>query len=591
VVTFAEPSRLALLALPAAAVLLAIYRHRWRRAQQRRLASPGVWVRLLGGVPATGLARLLSWCGAAALIALALARPQWGEQPHEESVRTRDLVVALDVSASMRCEDVRPSRLTRSIETIQRLLPQLEGNRLAVVVFAGDAYPLVPLTTDLSAVGVFLEGVEAGMVALPGSNIERAVNAALELMPEEGEGRVLMLFTDGENLQGDVKTATTTLKQAGVGLVGVVAGTERGGPIPEIGADAGVHYKRDAGGQPVVTRAHPEVLASIADELDGEVISLSDTDVVHEVAAAIDQVRTREVTETRTVHRIERFPVFLAAAAALLFLGFALSPWRRLAAAAVMLALTMPAAAFAQSAAPAAGAPRVQAPPVAGDAAQAPLPTASWWQRLIPGGVRRLARSGIAHWSVGDLEGATDAFAGAADLDPEAPDRLYDLGTSLATSGRFETAQPLLEKAAEGGARDAAFNSGTAALEQAQVEAALEWLKRAMLANPDDVGAKHNYELALKMLEEQQNQQQQDQQEEQEQEQEDEENQQEQDQQNQEQQPTPTPSPSQEGAAPAPTPTPNPNQPLFAALDRAEADAREAMRSPTPQAGKVEKDW
>ncbi len=255
-----------------------------------------------------------------------------------------------------------------------------------------------------------------------------------------------------------------------------------------------------------------------------------------------------------------------------------------------MLALTMPAAAFAQSAAPAAGAPRVQAPPVAGDAAQAPLPTASWWQRLIPGGVRRLARSGIAHWSVGDLEGATDAFAGAADLDPEAPDRLYDLGTSLATSGRFETAQPLLEKAAEGGARDAAFNSGTAALEQAQVEAALEWLKRAMLANPDDVGAKHNYELALKMLDEQQNQQQQDQQ--QEQEQKDDENQQEQDQQqNQEQQPTPTPSPGQEGAAPAPTPTPNPNQPLFAALDRAEADARDAMRSPTPQAGKVEKDW
>ena len=69
-VAFAEPSRLALLALPAAAVLLAAYRHRRRRAQQRRLASPGVWVRLLGGVPATGLARLVSWCGAAALIAL-----------------------------------------------------------------------------------------------------------------------------------------------------------------------------------------------------------------------------------------------------------------------------------------------------------------------------------------------------------------------------------------------------------------------------------------------------------------------------------------------------------------------------------------
>lgn len=584
--TFAEPSRLALLALPAAAAVLALFRHRRRRGQQRRLASPGVWVRLLGGVPATGLTRLLLWCGAAALIVLALARPQWGDQPHEESVRTRDLVVALDVSASMRCEDVRPSRLARSVETILRLLPQLEGNRVAVVVFAGDAYPLVPLTTDLGAVGVFLEGVEAGMVALPGSNLQQAVDASLELLPDEGEGRVLMLFTDGENLQGDVATATETLAAAGVGLVGVVAGTEDGGPIPEPDRNGGVHYKRDSGGQPVVTRARPEVLEAIADKLDGEVVSLSDTDVVQEVAAAIDQVRTREVIATRTVRRIERFPVFLAAAAVMLFVGFVLSPWRRLAAASFVLVIALPGGAAAQSAAPAGGAPRMQAPQPTEASADAPLPTAPWWQRLVPGGVRRLARSGIAQWSVGDREGATAAFAGAADLDPEAPDRLYDLGTALATTGRLETAQDLLAKAAAGGARDAAFNSGTAALEQAQVEAALEWLKRAMIANADDLDAKHNYELALKMLEQQQNQQEQ----QQDQEQQDEEDQQDQQEQqeNEDQQQTPTPSAGQ-GAVP--TPTPNPNQPLFAALDRAEADAREAMRSPTPQAGKVEKDW
>jgi Ca-activated chloride channel family protein len=152
VVSFAEPGRLALLALPAIAAALAVFRHRRRRLLQRRLASPGVWMRLLGGVPATGAARLILWSAAAAMIVLALARPQWGEQPNEESVRTRDLVVALDVSDSMRCEDVRPSRLARGIETLVRLLPQLEGNRLAVVVFSGEAYALLPLTTDLSAV-------------------------------------------------------------------------------------------------------------------------------------------------------------------------------------------------------------------------------------------------------------------------------------------------------------------------------------------------------------------------------------------------------------------------------------------------------
>lgn len=594
-VTFAEPARLALLALPAAAALLAMYRHRRRRGQQRRLASPGVWIRLLGGIPATGLARLLLWTGAAVMIVLALARPQWGEEPREESVRTRDLVVALDVSASMRCEDIRPSRLTRSVETILRLLPQLEGNRLAVVVFAGEAYPLVPLTTDLSAVGVFLEGVEAGMVALPGSNLQRAVDTSLELLPDEGEGRVLMLFTDGENLQGEVAAATESLAAAGVGLVGVVVGTERGGPIPEPARNGGVHYKRDAGGQPVVTRAHPEVLETIADELDGEVVSLSDTDVVQQVATAIDNIRTREVVETRTVRRIERFPVFLTAAAGMLFLGFALSPWRRVAAAAFITMIALPGIGAAQSTAPAVAPPRKPAQQTAAGVEE-PLPTASLWQRLIPGGVRRLARSGIARWSVGDIEGATASFAEAVDLEPDAPDRLYDLGTALAATGRVETAQPLFEKAADRGAIDAAFNSGTAALEQADVETALEWLKRAMISNPDDLDAKHNYELALKMLEQQQQQQEQDQQQDQEQEQKDQENQeQEKDQEEQQenndgQQPTPTPNP-ESGQGAAPTPTPNPNQPLFAALDRAEADAREAMRSPTPQPGKVEKDW
>ena len=182
------------------------------------------------------------------------------------------------------------------------------------------------------------------------------------------------------------------------------------------------------------------------------------------------------------------------------------------------------------------------------------------------------------------------AFAGAKNLDPEEPERLYDLGTALAASGNLETAAPLLEAADEGGVRGAAYNSGTAALEGMQAEAALSWLRRAMLEDPDDVDAKHNYELALQLREKQQQQQQQQQDQDQDQDQES-------DQENQEQQPnddqgesTPTPTPSANQGA-APTPTPDPNEPLYSALERAEADAREAMRSPTPRAGKVEKDW
>jgi Ca-activated chloride channel family protein len=231
-------------------------------------------------------------------------------------VRTRDLVVAIDVSDSMLCPDLRPTRLQRSLEVLAQSLPALEGNRLGVVVFAGEAYPLVPLTTDLSAVATFLDGVEPGMVGLPGSNIGGAVAAALRLLPTEGEGRVVVLITDGENLQGDVAAAARALREAGVGVLGVVAGTERGGPIPMPSADGSVRYKRSAEGQPVVTRAHPETLRQLVGDADVVVLELGDREVVRRLIAAVEELRTRELEATRTVQRVERFPFFLAAAAA-----------------------------------------------------------------------------------------------------------------------------------------------------------------------------------------------------------------------------------------------------------------------------------
>jgi tetratricopeptide (TPR) repeat protein len=159
-------------------------------------------------------------------------------------------------------------------------------------------------------------------------------------------------------------------------------------------------------------------------------------------------------------------------------------------------------------------------------------------------------------------------------LDPENPERLYDLGTVLGAGGQLEAALPILEQAHAGGVPNAAYNSGTSSLQYQQAEAAVKWLREAILLDPDDLEAKRNYELALALLEEQQ-QEQENEDQEQEQEQQDE---QEQEQENPEQQP-------------APTPTPSDNEALFQALERAEAEAREAMQSPTPQATTVEKDW
>jgi len=596
VVTFAEPARLWLLLLPAAGAVLAVWRHLARRRDQRRLASPSVWLRVMGGAPATGLVRLLAWVTAATCVVLALARPQWGEVEGERSVRSRDLVLAVDVSASMRCADVRPSRLEHALEVIERALPALEGNRVGVLVFAGDAYPLVPLTTDLEAVATFLDGVEAGMVALPGSNLESAVDGAVKLLPDEGEGRVLVLVSDGENLQGDVDAAEQRLARAGVGLIAVVSGTETGGPIPMTGEDGRVHYKRDGSGQTVITRARPAVLAALAHDTDGEVLSVTDRDAVRELSAAVDRLRTREIASTRRVERVERFPIFLALALVALAAGFAASPWRRLTAVVAAALVLVAGAASAQvspavtpsgaSGAPVAARGNGNPPDAGADAAETPVP---WWQRLIPGGSRRLARQGVARWNAGEPGAAARDFAGAARLAPDDPRRQFDLGTALAADGRLDAATAPLGTAERSGVPGAAYNLGTAALAQGQAEPAVRWLRSALLANPDDPDVKRNYELALKLLKQQQEQKQS---------------------QGKEPQPTPQPTPAgaaatptptpgpgtptpsaEQGAQPTPTPTSDPHDALFAALERADAEARREMQRPTPQAVKVEKDW
>jgi len=221
----------------------------------------------------------------------------------------------------------------------------------------------------------------------------------------------------------------------------------------------------------------------------------------------------------------------------------------------------------------------------------------SWWQRLIPGGSRRLARGGLSRWNDGKLEDAATRFYGAWKLDRENETREYDLGTALAATGRLEQAAPLLEHAHESGVGEAAFNLGTAALQQGQGQQAVQWLREALISSPKDEDVRRNYELALRLMEQQRQKDQQNDQDQnqekddQEKKDEDKQDQDKDDKDKQGDSPTPTPQPAGASAQPTPTPTPSPESALYAALERAEAQARKDLQTPTPQSTKVEKDW
>jgi Ca-activated chloride channel homolog len=266
-VIFASPAWLvALLALPLLAGL-EVWLARRDRDRLSRLVSRPLWGRVVRrpGERWRWLRLALLLLGTAGLV-LALARPQWGivrERVEREGV---DVVLVLDTSGSMATADAAPSRFFLARQALLQLVARLEGDRFALVAFEGEAYPLVPLTLDADALGLFLETVEPGIVPAPGTSLGVGLAKGLEaFVDEERRNKVMVLVSDGEDLEGEVEAAVRRAKEKGVVVHAVGVGTEGGQPVPEVDAEGRVTgYKRDESGSAVVSRLDLSTLEAIA---------------------------------------------------------------------------------------------------------------------------------------------------------------------------------------------------------------------------------------------------------------------------------------------------------------------------------------
>ncbi len=264
---FDDPQMFHLLWLvPSAAILL------WTAARRRstllaRFAGAGLLPRLADPALPGGrsLRGILLTC-ALLLLVVALARPQYGKEAVILQREGRDIVFLLDTSLSMLADDVQPDRLSRARFEISGLLERLQGDRVGLVPFAGDAFVLCPLTTDYSAVRLFLDGVDTGMISDPGTNIGRALEVGGESFDaREREYRVMILITDGEELQGDALQLAGSIRQQGIRLYAIGIGTPEGVPIPIRDEQGNVtDYKRDERGEVVMTRLGEPLLAELA---------------------------------------------------------------------------------------------------------------------------------------------------------------------------------------------------------------------------------------------------------------------------------------------------------------------------------------
>jgi Ca-activated chloride channel family protein len=316
-----EPIYFYLLAIIPAMLVLFLLVLWWKKRTQRKFSDVSLLKKLAPNSSTfkSTLKLIILLLGIAFLI-ISLTNPKMGTKLKTIKREGVDVVFALDVSKSMLAEDIAPNRLEKAKQIISKTIDKLGSDRVGIIIYAGNSYPLLPITTDHAAANMFLQNANPDMVSSQGT----AINEALELAKtyynnDDQTNRFLIIISDGEDHQEETKQVAQNLANEGVKIYTIGVGTERGGPIPMRLNGAMIGYKKDRKGKTVITKRVPEVLQGIADASDGEYIDGNITDnPVNEIAKIIGNAEKNEFETKQFSDYKDQFQWFLAIA--LLFL-------------------------------------------------------------------------------------------------------------------------------------------------------------------------------------------------------------------------------------------------------------------------------
>ena len=311
--TFRDPAVLGLAAVLVGAAILAFAYAARQRAEALRLFLGARAGREAAGLgPLVRRRRLRAGLVASALacLGLALAGPRAGTQVREARQESLDLLVALDVSDSMRAEDVAPSRLERAKLEVERVVAERRGDRVGLVVFAGEAFLQCPLTTDRGALRLFLDAADPDAVGVQGTDFASALRVADRAFDAAAEGaggrpRALLVVSDGEDHEGGLVGAADALRDDGVTILALGVGTDEGAPVPEYRRGRRVGVVRDRSGAEVVSRYEPGALRDLAGR--GDVVRVGRGGAAAEVNAALDRLDRAVLAQDEVAAQAERF--------------------------------------------------------------------------------------------------------------------------------------------------------------------------------------------------------------------------------------------------------------------------------------------
>jgi Ca-activated chloride channel family protein len=302
-------------------VLIFLLVLKWRKRSLAKIAEIGLQNIVLPQLSRAKLIwRFTFWCLAMTLLVIAIANPQFGTKLEEAKREGIDIMVALDVSNSMKAQDLQPNRLENAKQSIGRLINNLNDDRIGIIVFAGQSYVQLPITTDYSSAKLFLESISCDMIPTQGTAIGSAIELAVESFdPKSAAAKAIIVITDGENHEDDAVKAAEAASEKGITVHTIGMGSESGVPLPLIANGNIVGYRKDNDGNTVVSKLNTTLLKEIAIAGKGIFVqagrSQSGLSVVMDELNKMDK---KEYASKRYTDYEGRFQFFIAAAIILL---------------------------------------------------------------------------------------------------------------------------------------------------------------------------------------------------------------------------------------------------------------------------------
>ncbi|GGG91844.1 BatB protein [Polaribacter pacificus] len=275
-----EPSYFYYLAIIPVIIVLFLLVFWWKKSTQKKFIDKDLLVRLAPNTSTfKSVLKLVFLLIGISFLVVSLTNPKMGTKLKTLKREGVDVVFALDVSKSMLAEDIAPNRLEKAKQIISKIIDKLGSDRVGIIIYAGNAYPLLPITTDHAAASMFLQNAGPNMVSSQGTAINEALTLAKTYYNnDEQTNRFLIIISDGEDHQDETSKVAQSMSKEGIKIFTIGVGTEQGGPIPIKTNGSLVGYKKDNKGETVITKRNQEVLEEVANSASGRYIDGNKTE-------------------------------------------------------------------------------------------------------------------------------------------------------------------------------------------------------------------------------------------------------------------------------------------------------------------------